>query len=407
MRHARRPSERGRSALRFVFVSVIVLALSASSVAAIAIWQTVGNIAPGIHLAQLPGQTAVPPGIGAAEGEVNLLLVGTDTRTGQGGGFSSADNIAASSGAGSNDVTMLLHISKDHTNASVVSFPRDLMVAVPGCPQSGGTTSAPAQSAMFNTTLSTGGLPCVVLTVEQLTGITIPYAAEISFDGVIAMSNAVGGVSVCLATPVDDSYTGLHLAAGQQTLVGADALAFVRSRHGVGDGSDLGRISNQQVFLSALMRKIASAGVLTNPVTLYSLANAALTNMQLSDTLSNVAAPVSIALALQAVSLPKLVFLQYPTTADPTNPNRVVADSSPAQLVNTALQTDQPLQLTGGVGRAAVADPSAAATPTPIPTPTPSSAGSASASPSAAPGVSLPTSVTGQTAAEATCTKGS
>lgn len=404
MRHARRPGNRGHPALRIVLISVMVLAVSASSVAAIAVWQTVGNIAPGIHLAQLPGQAAVPPAIVAAEGEVNLLLVGTDTRTGQGGGFSSADNIAASSGAGSNDVTMLLHISKDHTNASVVSFPRDLMVAVPGCPQPDGTTSAPAQSAMFNTTLSAGGLPCVVLTIEQLTGISIPYAAEISFDGVIAMSNAVGGVSVCLASPVDDSYTGLHLAAGQQSLVGADALAFVRSRHGVGDGSDLGRISNQQVFLSALMRKVASARVLTNPITLYSLANAALKNMRLSDTLSNVAAPVSVALALQAVSLPKLIFLQYPTQADPNNANRVVADRSPAQLINTALQKDQPLQLTGGVGRAAIAAPAAPAAPTPIPTPRPVS--SAPASPSAAPGVSLPTSVTGQTAAQATCTKG-
>src|SRR6185437_10643347 len=138
-----------------------------------------------------------------------------------------------------------------------------------------------------NTTLSTGGLSCVVLTAEALTGLTIPYAAEISFDGVSAMSDAVGGVTVCLATPLTDPYVGLNLPAGQQTLVGAQALAFVRSRHGVGDGSDLGRISNQQLFLSALLRTVTSAGVLTNPLTLYTLAKAATSNATLSDTLDS------------------------------------------------------------------------------------------------------------------------
>ncbi|TQL46837.1 LytR family transcriptional attenuator [Subtercola boreus] len=393
-----------------MLVCVTVFAVSTTSVVAIAVWQTASKIGTGIQLSQLPGHAALPPALGATEGEVNLLLVGTDTRTGQGGGFSSADNMAASSGAGSNDVTMLLHISKDHTNATVVSFPRDLMVAVPRCLKPDGSTSAAADSVMFNTTLATGGLPCVVLTVEQLAGIVIPYAAEISFDGVIAMSNAVGGVPVCLATAVDDNYTGLHLAAGQQTLLGSDALAFVRSRHGVGDGSDLGRISNQQVFLSALMRTITGAGVLANPVALYSLANAALANMQLSDTLSNVSAPVSIALALKAVSLPRMVFLQYPTTPDPKDPNRVVADTGPAQQIASALQADEPVQLTGGVGRAAVAAPAGQPAGTTTPAASPDTATpnlpQASAPPTASSGVSLPPSVTGQTAADATCTKG-
>ena len=197
---------------------------------------------------------------------------------------------AGSSGIGDNDVTMLLHVTADHTSATVVSFPRDL-VSIPLCGKS-------ISSTMLNSTLSRG-LSCTVQTIEKMTGLTIPYAGVITFDGVTGTSNAVGGVAVCLATAVEDPYTDpqLDLAAGQQTLVGSTALSFLRSRHGVGDGSDLGRISNQQVFLSALTRKITSDGVLSNPLTLYKLANSALSNVKLSDTLTNPTTLVSIALA--------------------------------------------------------------------------------------------------------------
>jgi anionic cell wall polymer biosynthesis LytR-Cps2A-Psr (LCP) family protein len=222
-------------------------------------------------------------------------------------------------------------------------------------------------------------------------------------------------VPVCLATPVVDPYAGLNLPAGQVTLVGADALAFVRSRHGVGDGSDLGRISNQQLFLSALMRKITSAGVLSNPLTMFSLAHAAVSNMQLSDTLTSPTTMVAIALALKNVSLSNIVFLQFPSITDPIDPNRVAPDVSAAQVLTTALQADQPVTLTGAVGRAAVLSPGASASPAPTapaPAPTATQPGSTSppaGTPSATPApsaVALPSNVTGQTAAEQTCTKG-
>ncbi|GAA0997521.1 LCP family protein [Subtercola frigoramans] len=421
LKHSRRaPQNPFATVGRIALAIIVVLAVSSTSVAAIAVWQTVGRIKPGIQLAQLPGSTGVAvPSVGAIEGEVNLLLVGTDTRTNQGGAFSDSANQDASSGLGNNDVTMLLHVSADHTNATVVSFPRDLMVPVPECPDPSGdgSTVDATDLAMFNTTLSRGGLSCTVLTVEKMTGLTIPYAAEISFDGVIAMSNAVGGVTVCLATDVTDSFTGLDLKAGNQTLVGDQALAFVRSRHGVGDGSDLGRISNQQVFLSSLMRKITSAGVLTNPLTLYSLANAAVTNMQLSTTLTDPTAMVAIALALKNISLSSMVFVQYPSVTDPDDVNRVIPNKSAALLLNTALQNNQPISLTGGTGVAAEADPSSTSTPTPTSTadatgtPTDSTTGTAAPTDTPTPTpsstvVSLPTSVSGQTAAEQTCTVG-
>ncbi|RFA19797.1 LCP family protein [Subtercola boreus] len=416
LRHGR---VRARSPLgvvaRIVLAIVAVLAVSSTSIVAIAVAQTLGRSQPGFELQTATGETATTDvGVGAAEGSVNLLLVGTDTRTDQGAGFADSANQDASTGAGNNDVTILLHISADHKSAAVISFPRDMMGPVPACPSPDGNGTVDATDyAMFNSTLSRGTISCTVLTVEALTGLKIPYAAEISFSGVSSMSTAVGGVTVCLASPVVDAFTGLDLGAGQQTLVGDEALAFVRTRHGVADGSDLGRISNQQVFLSALMRKVTSAGVLANPVTLYSLANAALSNMSLSTSLKNPNSMVSIGLALKDVDLSKLVFVQYPVVADPDDSNRVVADDAAAAVLNTALQNNQAIQLTGGTGEAAEADPNATVTPTDTaaPTdgattaPTDGSTPAATATPGST-SVALPGTVTGQTAAEQTCTVG-
>ncbi|MEB0002438.1 LCP family protein [Cryobacterium sp. 10I1] len=420
------PVRHGRLARRSPWRSVAtilafttgVLVVSGGAVAGVAAWDVAGSVKPGVHLAHMAdtsGSTQAPAAdVAAITGGVNLLLTGTDTRTGQGGAYSTNAELAASAGAGNNDVTMLLHIAQDHHSMSVISFPRDLMVAVPACPQADGSTASASSRVMLNTTLARGGLSCVVVTIEKLTGLQIPFAAQISFDGVTAMSNAVGGVTVCVASPINDLYTNppLHLAAGQQTIVGEEALSFLRSRHGVGDGSDLGRISNQQVFMAALARKVESGGVLGNPVMLYSLAKAATGNMVLSDTLTNPTTLVQIALALKDTGLANMVFLQYPTVADPQDVNRVIPQSTGAKIVNAALVADQPIVLSGLPGRAAVIDESATATA--IPTPAPSSSTTATASPPRATpsptttpaGAVLPSTVTGQTAAEQTCSKG-
>ena len=400
MRHGRgyRPNPIA-SLAKLLAGTVAVLVVSATAVAAFAVYGTVSNIQPGIHLAHMAGASiaSAAPSIGPIEGEVNILLAGSDTRTGQ-IGYQTKDQLSGSSGAGNNDVTMLLHISANHTSATVVSFPRDL-VSIPLCGKG-------ISSAMFNSTLARG-LSCTVQTVEKMTGLTIPYAGIITFNGVTGMSNAVGGVTVCLATPVKDPYTEpqLDLPAGEQTLVGDTALSFLRSRHGIGDGSDLGRISNQQLFLSALTRKIVSGGVLSNPLTLYKLANSTLANVKLSDTLTNPSTLVSIALALKGLDLSKIVFVQYPTGSDPAYPNRVVPLLAPAAALTAALKSDQPISLTGKLGRAAVADPSAITTPAPAP----ALSGSATAAPAVTPApttIALPSTITGQRADQKTCTQG-
>lgn len=417
VRHGRLPRRSGSvAALKLLAAVVVVAFVSVGSVAAYAVWDVARSIKTGVHLQALPGHSSIPqdiPDVAAIPGGVNLLIAGTDSRSDLGGVYSSAEEQDASSGAGNNDVTMLLHIAQDHKSMMVVSFPRDLMVPIPDCPDPNGKGVIDGSSyAQFNTALSRGGLNCVVATVSKMTGLTIPFAAVINFNGVSAMSNAVGGVTVCLASPVKDDYTNppLDLPAGNNTIVGDMALSFLRSRHGVGDGSDLGRISNQQVFLSALARKVVSGGVLSNPVQLYALAKAAVNNITPSETLTNPTTLVQIALALKDTGLENMVFVQYPAVSDPDNPNRVVPQESAADALNEALVKDQPVKLTGSTGRAAE-DPTATASPTPSPSastaPVTPDTGSTPA-PTATGGgqVELPPTITGQTAAQPTCTKG-
>lgn len=399
VRHGRLPRSKSVIGfLRLAGIVVTVLAVSAASIAAYGVANTLSSIKPGVHLAQLKSEPI--PQVGSISGAVNILLTGSDTRSGQ-GGFQDPSDLAGSSGIGNNDVTMVMHISADHQHATVVSIPRDLLVSIPACPRPGGGYSGPSSLAMFNTTLSRAGLSCTVLTAEQLTGLNIEYAAEISFDGVIQMSDAVGGVPVCLATALRDPYVGLDLQAGEHVIDGARALEFLRSRHGVGDGSDLGRISDQQLFLSSLMRTISSAGVLSNPLTLYNLANAAVKNMQLSDTLTDPTTMVAIALALKNISLSNIVFVEWPTKSNPAYPGRVVAEQPDDNILASALDHDQPVELSGKLGRATVDAPSNLATPAPSTTAAPGS----SATPGKA-AVALPADVTGQTAAQQTCAVG-
>jgi len=296
------------------------------------------------------------------KGPLNMLLVGSDTRAGQGGGFGNETSNLA-------DVIILLHVSADRKNAVAMSFPRDLMVPWPACPStSGGSGYLPQSLGQINATIANGGPGCTLLTVESITGLTIPYLAMINFKGVIEMSNAVGGVTVCVANPIHDTYTHLDLEAGTHTLQGVQALQFLRTRHGVGDGSDLSRISNQQVFMSSLFRKIKSQGVLTNPIYLYSLANAAARNMTLSSNMTDLNVLVGLASSLRKVDPDNMTFLQVPSAGGLPAPNqgRVALVQDQAQILFDKLKADEPLVLAKsnpGAGASATAAPSASATP--------------------------------------------
>ena len=385
--------------LRILGVAVVVVVVSAASIVAI----TFNRVDKQITTVALVGEkpNAPPPDLASFEGGFNILVVGSDTRVGQGA-------YAGKDGGVLNDVTMLVHVSGDQTNAVAVSIPRDMIVPIPSCPKADGSGSYHSMSAQaINNTLAYGGLPCTVLTVEKLTGLDIPFAGLITFQGVIDMSTAVGGVPVCINGPLKDDYSGISLpAAGTYTLSGFQALAFLRSRHGVGDGSDLGRISSQQVFLSSLVRTIKSNDTLTNVLKLYSLAQAASSNMTLSNSLKNPTEMVSMALVLKNIPLDRITFVQYPSTTGVGGvyAGKVAPLVAPAAALFARIKADEPFTLDSGTGRGSVTDPSSApvgGTSTTPPVGAPSSAPTASAS---VPGSPL-AGVLGQTAAEYTCTK--
>jgi LCP family protein required for cell wall assembly len=378
--------------LKFTAAALAVVLVSGASVAAIAL----NGVTSQVQTVELIPPTDGPlPQIGAIEGGFNILIVGSDTRAGQGGiGGSEEEETSVL-----NDVTMLLHVSQDQTNAVAISFPRDMVVGIPECTWDDGSGDVKGYSTEpLNTALYYGGLPCVALTIENLTGLTIQFAGMITFQGVIAMSDAIGGVDVCVNGPVIDSDTGINLpAAGNYTLQGFDALAFLRTRGGVGDGSDLTRISSQQVFLSSLVRKLKSSDTLGDFKKVYNLANAALSNMTLSSSLANAPTMVSIALALKDIPLERVTFVQYPGTTGNTEgvyagkvkPNQVLGDEMMQYIL-----ADQPFTLAeAGDGEGSELNPNAA----PLPT-----------AESTAPPVdnsSLPVldGVRGQTAADQTC----
>ncbi|TXN29506.1 LCP family protein [Lacisediminihabitans profunda] len=393
-RHGRlKKSHATVAVLKFLAAALAVVLVSGACVAGIALSQIKGNI----KTVTLVGETdGPPPALGAFDGGFNLLLVGSDTRKGQGAYAGKDDGVL-------NDVTMLLHVSQDQTNAVAVSIPRDMVVPIPACPREDGKGNYGAMSAQpINNTLAYGGLPCTVVTVKALTGLDIPFAALITFQGVIDMSTAVGGVPVCINGPLRDKYSGIDLpAAGTYTLSGFQALAFLRSRHGVGDGSDLGRISSQQVFLSSLVRTVKSDSTLTDFTKLFGLATAASKNMTLSKNLSNLNTMVSIALVLKKIPLNRISFVQYPGTTGVGGvyAGKVAPIVSAANALFAKIKADEPFSLDSGTGRGSIPDPNAPAPTAPAPSGSAAPDATASDAPEVLPGV------LGQTAADYTCSK--
>ena len=328
-----------RGLLTVLAASLAVLLVSVVAVAGIAVWQLSSTVA-GNAIEMGDSAAAAPPNLGAFESGFNILIVGVDNDAAQGLAYGERDTTL-------NDVNILVHVSADHTNAVVVSIPRDLIVAHPACTDRGtGEEFAALSGAPMNDAMARGGLPCVVDTVEELTGLEIPYAGLTSFSGVVQMSDAVGGVPICLTEAVDDPLASLSLPAGTSVVSGETALAFLRSRHGVGDGSDLSRISSQQIYLASLMRTVQGDGTLTDLSKLYALATAASNNIQLSTSLARTDTMVSMALAIKDLDLERLVFVQYPgTTDDPDFPGKVVPQQDLADAMFAKIAADEPFSL--------------------------------------------------------------
>lgn len=400
-RHGRlRRSSGWANAGKVLLTGLIVLALSGISVTAYAVWGLATNLKT-VDLAVSEeeaenGVDAVGAGDQSFDGALTILLVGSDSRAG---------SILDDGETGElNDVNLLLHVSADHQNATIVSFPRDLMVPIPGCPSPDGGYYSAMSEQMLNTAISYGGLPCVALTIENLTGMDVPYAGLVTFDGVIGVSNAIGGVTVCLTEPIDDEYTGLFLPAGDNTLSGLDALQFLRTRHGVGNGGDVSRISNQQIFMSALVRQLRSADTLANPVKVYGLAKAGVENMTLSSNMATVQFMQALAGTVKDIDLERINFVQYPSFTHPYEAGRLTPDYASAQVLFDVLKSGQPFEVVSR-GEAVVDLTPSAEDPAAVPTEEAPVEGGETPPPTTGP-VQLPGNITGQSAANETCSAG-
>ncbi len=362
------------SVLRVLGAVVVVVAVSAASIAGIAAWRLSRTLASN---AVLIGSGGPPPSIGALDGGFTVMMVGVDNAPGQ-------STWGAARQATMNDVDILVHIAADHRSGVVVSIPRDLVIDQPECvdPQTKQVAPAVTQEPV-NTAYGRGGLACVVTTVSHLTGLTIPYAAQFTFQGTVAMADAVGGVQVCVDHAIHDRSSGLNLPAGRSVITGRTALAYLRNRHGVGDGSDLARISSQQAYMSSLMRKMTGSGTLTDPQRLYTLAATAAKDITLSTSLASLDTMVSMLLAVKDIPTKQMVFVQYPTQPDPANANKVVPNLSLATALLDRVKADRPVRLAAStVGystKAVAANPGTSkkqrSTPSPKPTTGPALAG--------------------------------
>ncbi|MEV6838733.1 LCP family protein [Streptomyces sp. NPDC051133] len=254
-------------------------------------------------------------------GAVDILVLGSDSRSGKanrelGGGDSS--------GARS-DTAMVVHIDAGRTGATVVSIPRDTLVTRPSCPLASGGTTAPAYGAMFNSAYAVGGPVCAVKTVESLTNVRMDHFVEIDFSGFAKLVDALGGVDVTTTQDIDDDDSHLHLAAGPHHLDGKQALALARTRHGIGDGSDLGRIGLQQQLVKALLEQMATTNLLTDPARLYRVADAVTASLTTDTGLDSLGELMRLGQSLKGLPAGHVRTVMMPVVTAPSDPNRVVA----------------------------------------------------------------------------------
>ncbi|MFD8462158.1 LCP family protein [Streptomyces antimycoticus] len=274
-----------------------------------------------------------------SDGPMNILLIGTDRRDGKGNeGYGDAGSV------GHADTTLLFHVSEDRSNATVLSFPRDMITDVPDCTvkEDGQEKTIPGEAEVrFNTSLGQEGRNpyCTWQTVEKITGLNISHFMMADFNAVKEMSTAVGGVDICLGKDINDPKSHLNLKKGRHTVKGEQALAFVRTRHAVGFGGDLDRIKLQQQFLSSLMRKMKDSGTLTSPGKMWDLAQTATKALTVDTGIGTVSKLASLGKNLSKVDLKNVTFATIPVV-DNTDGATVLLDKTKAEPLFSMVRQD-------------------------------------------------------------------
>jgi LCP family protein required for cell wall assembly len=346
-RAAGRGSGRRRKAVIRSLAIVCTLMLGFGSVAYFAVNHIVGNIktAPILPSGVAPIPEKPDP---FGRTALNILVIGSDTR----------DNptdcrLGGLCGPGANgDVEMIMHLSADRTNATVISIPRDTWTALPSCAQ--------AAEDGINSALQSGP-SCQVAAAMKISGMPIDHFILVDFAGVIAMSNALGGVPVCVQDNVYDTHSGLRLTAGPHLVQGLQALQFLRTRYAFFDGSDnIGRSQATHIFLSSMIRELRSRLNLSDLGTLYSVFDAASKALTVDPALAGVTGLTNLATDLNKIPTNRITFLTMPNYVRPGDAQHVLEDVAQAQPLFDAIKNDQPY--TPNAGATAGPSPSAGQT---------------------------------------------
>ncbi|MFJ8595355.1 LCP family protein [Streptomyces sp. NPDC093598] len=310
------------------------------------------------------------PDAGSSKGE-NVLVIGSDTRTGGNNALGGGDK----DDVGRSDTAFLLHVYADHRHALAVSIPRDTLVTIPPCKLPDGTWTKAQPNTMFNAAYSVGqtakGNPaCTQNTVEQLTGLRVDHTVVVDFKGFAELTDVVGGVRVCLPQNVYENDLDPHLTApgkllfrkGEQTVSGQKALDYVRLRHGIGDGSDIGRIKRQQAFVASLLKEVKSKGL--TPTRLLPLADAATKSLTVDPGLGSADKLISFAMSLKDIDLHNTKFVTLPWRYEGS---RVAIVQPDADDLWAALRADRTIDGKNAEGKkTGTAASGTSASPTPV-----------------------------------------
>lgn len=313
----------------YVVTTIVAVIAVAASLSAYAIYRHLNGNLQVTHVAGLTHRSVY--------GVQNILILGSQTRDGQGRGF------GYDPGTNLSDNLILVHLDATHTHATILSIPRDTMVYEPGCkarPGVGTGIWGPYPSAIIDGAMNIGGPSCAVRTVEDLTGIPIDHFVEFNFNSFRAMVDVLGGVEVCVPpSGYNDPYSHLHLKGGLHLLKYNEALAYVRTRHGVTNGGDLGRIELQQAFISSVVQKVTSQGLLSNLGGLYSIADLATKALTVDQGLGSVSKLLHLAEGLRYLKTKNVTLITMPTIPDPANLNRLLPVEPQDNVVFRMLQT--------------------------------------------------------------------
>ncbi|MCZ4100119.1 MULTISPECIES: LCP family protein [Streptomyces] len=359
-RSRKAPRSRRRRALRWIGIGTAVAVLGTAGAG----WAYYEHLNANIKKDELnlsDAKLSKPQANAEGQTPLNILLMGSDSRN-------SDENVKLGGAADTRgekpraDVQMLLHLSADRSNMTVISIPRDTRVAIPKCTDPHDGTVYKKSEDIINASLTHGGPGCTVATWEEMTGISIDHFMMVDFAGVVKMADAIGGVPVCVDKNIYDKQSGLKLKAGTTTIKDEQALQWLRTRHGFEDGTDLGRTHAQHMYMNSMIRELKKGAKLTDPGQLTGLAEAATKSVTVDTGLGTVKKLYDLGNELKKVPADRITMTTMPWDWDPKNKAHVIPKPGDADKLFALVRADNPVD-----GKAKAPTPGAAATVTASP----------------------------------------